>query len=226
MIAGASFCSFGGVDMDYDGKRYQMVEEQLKPRGISSPRVLAAFTQVPREIFVLPEKKAQAYEDFPLSIGLGQTISQPFMVALMTQLLDPQPGEKILEIGTGSGYQTAILSCLGAKVWTVERLKLLAERAQDNLSQAGYKVFVKVGDGSLGWKEESPFDKIAVTAAAPSIPPPLLDQLKEGGKLVIPRGGLVFQNLVVVRKEKEIVKEEDVCRCIFVPLVGKYGLKK
>lgn len=204
----------------------QKMLEQLKQRGIKSERVLAAFGRLRREHFVLAEYQENAYADYPLPIGLGQTISQPYIAALMTQALNLQPGEKVLEIGTGSGYQAAILSLLGVRVYSIERLLPLAERAKAAWQKEGLKIDLKVGDGSLGWQEQSPFDAIMVTAACTFLPPPLISQLKEGGRIIMPKGGLVFQDLVLGKKIQGAIKEETICKCVFVPLVGEYGLKK
>ncbi|RKY39064.1 MAG: protein-L-isoaspartate O-methyltransferase [Candidatus Omnitrophota bacterium] len=207
--------------------RKRMIEEQLIPRGIRNKKILEAFENIPRHLFVPEEKQSYAYEDHPLSIGWGQTISQPFIVALMTQLLEPKKDEKVLEIGTGSGYQSAILAYLGCKVFTIERIPQLAERAQQVLESLEFKVEVKIGDGTLGWEKESPFDKIIVTAAAKDIPSPLVHQLKIGGRLIMPIGGAFHQELIIADKvtNKE-VKKKSAGSCIFVPLIGKYVERK
>ncbi len=205
-----------------------MVEEQLIPRGITDPAVLSAFLEVPRERFVPEELQKYAYEDGPLSIGFGQTISQPYMVAAMTQLLDLKPEDRTLEIGTGSGYQTAILARLCRKVYTVERIPGLLERTKETLNRLGYKnIYFRLADGTLGWEEESPYDKIIVTAAAPEVPSALIDQLKRGGVMVIPVGNRYGQDLLVVEKdEKNGIKMESRMRCVFVPLIGEQGWKE
>ncbi len=211
--------------MDFLPLRKQMVFEQLASRSISDERVLSAFLEVPREEFVPPQMRIYAYEDAPLSIGFGQTISQPYMCALMTELLHPRPEDKVLEIGTGSGYQSAILSRLVKEVYTIERIPELADRAKRVLKKLGYNnVRVKVGDGTLGWPEFAPYDKIIVTAGAPKIPEELLKQLKKGGRMVIPVGTRHSQVLKVISKfpDGRIIEEEDT-RCIFVPLIGKDG---
>jgi len=211
---------------DYHKLRKRMVEEQLILRGINDKSILEAFLNIPRELFVSPQLRKFAYADRPLPIGYNQTISQPFMVALMTQLLHPQKGEKVLEIGTGSGYQAAILCYLGCKVFSIERIKELAEIAKKRLEELNFKVKIKIDDGTLGWEEFSPFDKIIVTAGAKIIPPPLLSQLKEGGRLVIPVGDLYHQELIVIdKKGKDKYIKNNAGGCIFVPLVGKYGFK-
>lgn len=204
-----------------------MVSEQIIRRGINNPQILQAFRNTPRHLFVLPTQQDSAYMDCPLPIGCGQTISQPYMVALMTQSLNVSPEMSVLEVGTGSGYQAAILSFLGAKVYSIERFSALAQNAMSVLASLGYAVTVKVGDGTLGWQEHSPYDRIIVTAAAPHIPSPLLGQLKIGGRIAIPLGGSFHQDLAIIDKisEKEI-KEEMICGCIFVPLIGEYGYKE
>lgn len=214
-------------NIDFTFLRQRMVSTQMAQRGIKDKRILEAFTYVPRHLFVPQAAQSSSYEDCPLVIGCDQTISQPYMVALMTQVLSVQSGLKVLEVGTGSGYQAAILAYLGARVYSLERIPELAERAKGILTELGYSVDIKTADGTLGWCEEAPFDRIIVTAAAPQIPPPLIEQLAVGGKLVIPLGSSFRQELVVVsRLGVEQVKEERICGCIFVPLVGKYGYKE
>jgi len=201
-----------------------MVKKQLIPRGIKDERILTAFLQVPRERFVPEEVREDAYGDFPLSIGEGQTISQPYMVALMTQCLDLKGKEKVLEIGTGSGYQTAILAELSREVYSVERIRIFAQRAGELLRKLKYNnVKILVGNGTLGWKEFSPYDRIIVTAGTKDIPPSLIHQLKEDGVMVIPVGDVHSQDLKVLQKKKEEIITQAVERCIFVPLIGKYG---
>jgi protein-L-isoaspartate(D-aspartate) O-methyltransferase len=202
--------------------RQTMVEEQLKARGIRNPRILKAFLDVPRHKFVEEYLKYKAYDDYPLSIGYGQTISQPFMVALMTEALDPQPGDKILEIGTGSGYQAAILSRLCSTVYTVERVSALASRARKVLDELGYfNIHIRITDGSMGLPQDAPFDGIIVTAGAPHVPDALMEQLKEDGKLVIPVGDQTLQELKRITKTKEGIMEESLGGCRFVKLIGK-----
>ena len=211
-------------EIDWKTLREKMVEEQIKARGIKDKRVLEVFLEVPRHQFVPPELRKEAYNDYPLPIGEGQTISQPFMVALMTELLELKGREKVLEIGTGSGYQTAILAKLSTQVYTVERIDSLLKRAKEVLDRLGFKnIFYKAGDGSEGWKEYSPFDRIIVTAASPEIPSPLLDQMEEKGKLVIPVGTRYSQDLVRIVKERGRFKEKNFGPCVFVPLVGEFG---
>jgi len=167
-----------------------------------------------------------AYADFPVPIGEGQTISQPYIVALMTECLDLRGEEKVLEIGTGSGYQTAILAELAKEIYSVERFKNLAESAEAVVNELGYKnIKIKVGDGTLGWPEMGPFDRIIITAASPRIPLPLTEQLKESGKLILPLGESFSQVLTAVEKKKGKLESIEICGCIFVPLVGKYGCK-
>jgi protein-L-isoaspartate(D-aspartate) O-methyltransferase len=207
-------------------QRELMVERQLKPRGIKSEEVLSAFMSVPRHRFVGAALRHSAYADHPLPIGEGQTISQPYMVALMTQCLGLRPSDRVLEIGTGSGYQTAILATMAAHVFTVERIPSLTKKAEEILGELGYNnVRFLVGDGTTGWPEEAPFDGIVVTAGAPRIPEPLVEQLAEGGRLVIPVGGGWSQDLTVVRKVEGRVEENYVCGCVFVPLLGEFGWK-
>ena len=200
-------------------KRKQMVESQIKARGIKDQRVLDAMLKVKRHLFVPSDKRHLAYEDFPLPIGEGQTISQPYIVALMTELLALKGAERVLEIGTGSGYQAAILAELVKEVYTIEIMEPLARQSEALLKELNYgNIKVKMGDGFMGWPEFSPFDGIIVTCAPEKIPPPLLEQLAEGGRLVIPVGTL-WQDLKLVRKIKEEIKEEDVIPVRFVPLL-------
>ena len=213
--------------MNYRELCQRMVEEQLMPRGISSKSVLDAFREVPRHEFVPPDMRQSAYEDHPLPIGEGQTISQPYMVALMTQCLDLKGNERVLEIGTGSGYQAAILSRLAKEVYSIERIDLLAKRTEQNLKRLGYAaVKILVADGTLGWKENSPYNAIIVTAAAPKIPPAYTDQLALGGKLVIPVGTMTSQVLTVVEKKPDGNVVSEICGCVFVSLVGEEGWKR
>lgn len=204
-----------------------MVAEQLMPRGISDEKILAAFRSVKRHEFVPPELQDASYNDHPLPIGENQTISQPYMVALMTESLNLKGNEKVLEIGTGSGYQAAILATLVEKVYSVERVGVLAERADAILKKLGYNnVKIKVDDGTLGWEEHAPYDGIIVTAAAPKIPDSYIKQLKVGGKLIIPVGTQFSQVLTVVDKGVDKVSASEVCACVFVPLVGKDGWRR
>jgi protein-L-isoaspartate(D-aspartate) O-methyltransferase len=210
--------------INWDALRAAMVETQLVPRGIRDERVLAVMREIPRHLFVGPGMEASAYGDFALPIGEGQTISQPYMVALMTEQLGLAGGEKVLEVGTGSGYQAAILSRLSDRVFSVERVVPLARRARRVLDDLGVSnVSVRVGDGTIGWKEFAPFDRIMVTAGAPEIPQSLVDQLADPGVMVIPVGGHGFQQLKVVTKREGAVTETNAGGCVFVPLVGKEG---
>ena len=205
-------------------ERLRMVSDQLVPRGIRDEALLAAMREVPRHRFVPPSLAQQAYIDAPLPIGEGQTISQPFIVAEMTQLLALSGTEKVLEIGTGSGYQTAILSRLAREVVTIERVPALSERARRILEELdAWNVVFLVGDGSLGAPDEAPFDRAIVTAASPEVPGPLFEQLVEGGVMLIPIGGRWEQDICVVRKESGEMRKEWMGGCRFVPLLGRWG---
>jgi len=209
---------------EHERARRAMVTDQLEARGISDPRVLTAMGRVPRERFVPPDQEPYAYDDRPLPIGENQTISQPYMVAVMTQCLGLRGTERILELGTGSGYQAAILAELAADVYTVERLTGLAASARRRLSGMGYRnLHFRVGDGSAGWPEEAPFDRIVVTAAMPRVTDVLVDQLVDGGCLVAPIGSRSFQELTVVERIGPEIKQHQSGGCTFVPLVGQYG---
>jgi len=210
-------------EIDFERLRKKMVETQLIPRGIRNKKVIEAFLVVPREKFVPENLKESAYDDTPLPIGEGQTISQPYIVALMTELLDLKSEEKVLEIGTGSGYQAAILSEIGCEVYSVERIPALATKAGKILQQLGYNVKIKIGDGTLGWEEYTPYDGIIVTAGGPKIPQSLLTQLKEGGRLVMPVGDMFSQDLIRITKVKGKFIKENFGTCQFVPLKGKEG---
>ena len=210
--------------MAFEEPRRRMVHEQLELRGISDPRLLEAFRRVPRHLFVPPEQQAQAYEDHPIPIGAGQTISQPYMVALMVQLLKLQGHERILEVGTGSGYQLAILAELALEVYSVERLPELAAGALRRLEPLGFlNVHISPGNGSLGWPEHAPYDGIVVAAGSPGIPQPLVDQLADGGRLVIPVGSPQAQTLTLAEKRSGQVRLTALTSCVFVPLVGEHG---
>ncbi len=199
-------------------KRVQMVATQIKARGINDPRTLKAMLTVKRHLFVAPAFRDRAYEDYPLPIGEGQTISQPYIVALMTELLALTGRERILEIGTGSGYQAAVLAELANEVYTIEIVESLARRSEKLLRELGYRnIKVKFGDGFLGWREFAPFDRIIVTAAPDKIPEPLLEQLAENGRLVIPVG-THWQELKLVRKIKGAITTTDIVPVRFVPL--------
>ena len=210
--------------MDFQSLRSKMVQEQLFLRGINDKRVLVAFGEVERQRFVPENLSNNAYSDYPLLIGEGQTISQPYIVALMTQCLKLSKEDKVLEIGTGSGYQAVILAELSKQVFTVERHPALLKKAQDIFSELGYSnIKTRSGDGTLGWPEEAPFDKIIVTAAAPRVPLPFAEQLKEGGKLIIPLGETLGQELTLFEKVNGNLLPTPICGCMFVPLIGKYA---
>ncbi len=210
-----------------DERLKYMTDMQLKARGISDKRVLTVMGTIERHRFVLDRDYEIAYDDRPLHIGSNQTISQPLMVAIMTEELSLEGEERILEIGTGSGYQTAILSELGKEVFTIERIASLQKRAKKILKRLNYtNIQLKVGDGTIGWQEHAPFDCIIVTAAAPKIPQKLYEQLAIGGRLVVPVGGKFSQDLKRVTKSKDgKMKVENRSRCIFVPLIGEDGWK-
>jgi protein-L-isoaspartate(D-aspartate) O-methyltransferase len=211
--------------MNFDIARKRMVETQIVARGITDRRVIEAMLKAPRHIFVEEAMAAQAYNDTPLPIGERQTISQPFMVALMTELLQLTGTEKVLEIGAGSGYQSALLAMLADRVYTVERIRSLALKARKSLDSLGLlNVNLKIDDGSGGWEVEAPFDAILVTAGAPDIPQTLIDQLNVGGRLVIPVGDQYEQVLVrIVKHPDGSVTREDSVNCRFVKLIGKLG---
>jgi protein-L-isoaspartate(D-aspartate) O-methyltransferase len=209
---------------NYESARKRMVDEQISRRGIRDARVLAALRRIPRHIFVPQEHRHLAYVDAPLPIGHRQTISQPYIVALMTELLGLQGEENVLEIGTGSGYQAAVLACLAKEVYTLERIPELAEEARERLRQLELlNVHIEVGDGSLGWTAQAPYHGIIVTAAAPSVPAPLKEQLADGGSLVLPVGGQAGQVLEHWRREGDAFIREHVAPVAFVPLLGRYG---
>jgi protein-L-isoaspartate(D-aspartate) O-methyltransferase len=209
-------------DHHFHSARLRMVEEQVRRRGLDDPAVLAALTRVPRHLFVPGDVRVQAYDDTPLPIGHGQTISQPYIVALMSSLLAVKPGDRVLEIGTGSGYQAAVLAALGAEVWSLEIVEPLGEQARRTLADLGYEnVHVRIGDGYQGWHAEAPFDGVIVTAAPPRIPKPLLDQVKAGGRIVVPVGE-VWQDLRVLTKRPDgTFDERTVLPVRFVPMTGE-----
>ncbi len=211
----------------FANQREYMVKEQIISRGIHDDRLLRALRRVPRHVFVPEEYTSIAYSDGPLPIGHGQTISQPYIVALMTELLELKGEENVLEVGTGSGYQAALLAHLASQVHTIERHEVLAEKAEQILMQLGLtNVFVHVGDGSLGLPKYAPFHAIMVTAAAPRVPQPLFDQLADGGCLVLPEGGAGGQILDRWRKQGADYKQEHIAPVAFVPLRGKHGWKE
>lgn len=212
---------------EYKEKREKMVKEQIIARGVENERVIKAMLDIPRHLFVPEDKRNEAYNDYPLPIGYGQTISQPYMVAVMTEYLEPCLDDVVLEIGTGSGYQTAILAYLVKKVFTIERECELLEKAKEILGRLGFdNIKYKCDDGTKGWMDYAPYDKIIVTAAAPYIPPPLIEQLRPGGIIVIPVGSKWIQDLVVAKKGKNgKLKIEKKFECAFVPLIGKYGFE-
>jgi protein-L-isoaspartate(D-aspartate) O-methyltransferase len=226
LIAGASWL-VAAAD-PYEQARKAMVEKDISARGIKDPLVLDAMSKVPRHLFVDESHLKRAYDDHPLPIGEDQTISQPYVVALMTEAAALKGGEKVLEIGTGSGYQAAVLAGIAKSVYTLEIRKGLYDKVRERLKVLGYKnIFVRHGDGYFGWEEEAPFDAILVTASANHIPPPLLKQLKEGGRLIIPLGSTVFhQNLTVVTKVKGEYRLKELGGVVFVPMTGEVQKKK
>ncbi len=210
--------------IDFPKARLKMVEEQIVARGIKDSRVIAAMRKVPRHFFVEEALQSQVYSDHPLPIGDKQTISQPYMVALMTETMELKGRERVLEIGAGSGYQTAVLAELAQEVYSIERIRPLAIRARKLLYDLGYfNVEIKIFDGTYGWMEKSPFDAILVTAGAPDIPQPLYDQLAMGGRLVIPVGDISVQDLFRITKTEGGMKKENLGGCRFVKLIGRYG---
>jgi protein-L-isoaspartate(D-aspartate) O-methyltransferase len=209
----------------FQSEREEMVRQQIRARGVKDPRVLEAMAKVPREEFIPADQRSLAYQDGPLPIGEGQTISQPYIVALMTELLEVKEGDRVLEIGTGSGYQAAILAELTPHVYTIEIIRTLAERAEKTLRRLGYDtVKVKTGDGYLGWPEHAPFDGIIVTCAPDEVPQPLRDQLAEGGRMVIPVGPQwTSQTLYLLRKKNGKLAQTAVIPVRFVPMVREQG---
>jgi len=202
----------------------EMIEDQLRLKGINDENVLNAFSKIQRDLFVLSMFKESAYTDNALPIKCGQTISQPYIAALMTQALELKSADKVLEIGTGSGYQAAIISLLAKKVYTIERIAELATFASKNLKKSGItNIEISIGDGTLGLPQHAPFDKIIVTASSPIIPSPLLEQLKMDGKMVIPIGDENTQELITINKTAKGIQQIRLCSCVFVPLIGKFG---
>ena len=213
--------------MDFSKAQDLMLKEQLIARGIRDEAVLKVMGEIPRQNFVGNKNQKAAYDDHPIAIGQNQTISQPYIVALMTQLLALKGDENVLEIGTGSGYQTAILARLARQVFSLERIERLAKRARERLKKMGIKnVRIQLGDGSLGWPEKAPFDAIIVTAAAPAPPKALLDQLSDGASMVVPVGKAGSQKLQLWQKNSNDYSYEDISRVAFVPLIGAQGWKK
>jgi len=212
---------------DHLDERREMVSDQLAARGISDPRVLQAFLKIPRHLFVREDDVDRAYADHPLAIGHAQTISQPYIVALGLQVLGFLGGEKTLEIGTGSGYQTAVLAELAGSVFTIERIPALARIARSRLDALNYRnVGFRTGDGSLGWPEEAPFDRIVVSAGAPEVPQALVGQLAVGGKMVVPVGSPFRQALTVVTRTEKGMETSDAGGCVFVKLIGQGGWRE
>jgi protein-L-isoaspartate(D-aspartate) O-methyltransferase len=211
---------------DFAAQRQRMVQQQLITRGINDQRVLTVMAKVPREEFVASESRAASYEDGPLPIGYGQTISQPYIVAFMTEQLSPKPSDRVLEVGTGSGYQAAILAELVSEVYSIEIVEPLAKNAEATLQRLGYKnVHVKFGDGYKGWPEEGPFDAIIVTCAPDKVPQPLVDQLKDDGRMVIPVGDRFAQQLYLLEKKNGQLKQSATLPVRFVPMTSE-GQKK
>jgi protein-L-isoaspartate(D-aspartate) O-methyltransferase len=205
-------------------ERERMVEEQLIARGVTDARVIDVMRRLPRHLFVDEALRDRAYGDHPLPIGEGQTISQPFIVGRMTELLRLVGTEKVLEVGTGCGYQAAVLAELAARVCTMERLPRLAAKARETLEGIGYRnVLVRAGNGTLGWPDQAPFDRILVAAGGPSVPPPLFEQLVEGGRMVMPVGDATNQTLEVIDKVQGVMRVTRDSGCVFVKLVGKYA---
>lgn len=204
-----------------------MVKSQIVARGVTHEATLAAMRKVPRHRFVPPSQQMYAYEDEPLPIGQGQTISQPYIVAYMTEAIEPAKGMKVLEIGTGSGYQAAVLAEIVDEVYTIEIIKELGEQARQILTAMGYKnIHFKIGDGYMGWPAYAPFDAIVVTAAAPEVPPPLVNQLKEGGKMIIPVGNSFSQELILVEKHQGKVIRQSLLPVRFVPFTREKNKEK
>ena len=211
----------------YERQREEMVRNQIEARGIKAPKVLAAFRRVPRHLFVSEALRDQAYGDYPLPIGEQQTISQPYIVAEMTQALDLGENDRVLEIGTGSGYQAAILAQIVYRVYTIERKRTLYLQARTLFDKLHYhNIVMKYADGTKGWRDESPFDGIIVTAGAPQIPDVLIDQMGEGGRLVVPVGNQHTQELIKIFRDDQNIRQINLGGCRFVKLVGEYGWKE
>lgn len=217
-------CHQADYSKDFDSARRSMVQRQIVARGISDPTVIRAMKKVPREHFVPEHLRHYAYTDGPVPIGYEQTISQPYIVALMTEELRVSPNDRVLEVGTGSGYQAAILAEIGCEVYTIEIIEPLAKSAEQRLKELGYtNVKVKVGDGYLGWEEYAPFDRIIVTCAPKEVPQPLIDQLADGGIMVIPMGPEGFQYLYRIKKKGGMIETEEITPVSFVPLTGPHA---
>ena len=212
------------MDVTFDAQRSRMVEEQIKARGLTDERLLAAFRKVPRHLFVPRELQAEAYEDHPLPIASGQTISQPYIVALMISRLRLQGHERVLEIGSGSGYQTALLAELALEVFSVERLPELLRQVKERLDQLRYlNVHLSAGNGTLGWPKHAPYNAILVSAAAPEVPAPLVEQMAEGGRMILPIGPSSAQRLNEIENRRGSITRREIAGCVFVPLIGRYG---
>lgn len=221
-VAAAAWAHADAGDLDRKDERARMVREQIEDRGVKNARVLEAMRAVPRHLFVPEKERARAYEDRPLPIGWDQTISQPYIVAAMTELADVQAGDRVLEVGAGSGYQAAVLGKLVREVYTIEIVPELAAMAKRNVEAAGFKnITVIAGDGYRGLPDKAPFDAIIVTAAPEHVPQPLIDQLAVGGRLVIPVGGRRFQSLKVLERTKDGVKTNNIFEVRFVPMTGE-----
>ena len=222
------FPAFSPAQDQYLLKRRQMVEQDIRDRGVKDPVVLGVMGKVPRHLFVDPSYRDRAYGDHPLPIGEGQTISQPYVVALMTEALRLKQSDRVLEIGTGSGYQAAVLAEVVKQVYTIEIRKPLADKAAERLAALGYKnITVKYADGYFGWEEHAPFDAVIITAAANHIPPPLIKQLREGGRLIVPLGSTVyFQTLTLATKRRGQLDVEQISPVAFVPMVGEMDKKR
>ncbi|MGD9310871.1 MAG: protein-L-isoaspartate(D-aspartate) O-methyltransferase [Desulfosarcina sp.] len=224
MIAVQAIGLTGAWANEFEQRRQQMVDRQLRARDIVDTRVLAAMARVPRHLFVPPDMRDLAYRDSPLPIGYDQTISQPYIVALMSQLLSVRPGHRVLEIGTGSGYQAAVLAEMGASVYSIEIVPQLGRQAEKTLQPLGYdNIQLKIGDGYQGWPAHAPFDAIIVTCAPTRVPEPLKDQLAEGGRMAIPVGQRFYQRLLLLTKDKGAIKQQKIVDVRFVPMVNNGG---
>lgn len=216
------------ISMDFDEQRESLVDSLIRKGYISNTKVINAMKKIQRHFFVPEHLKSAAYYDHPLQIGEGQTISAPHMVGIMLERLDLKEGQKVLEVGGGSGYHAALVAEIvgeAGHVYSIERIEILAERAKNNIKKSGLekRVTIIVGDGSCGLKEHAPYDRIFITCAAPGIPQPLIDQLKDGGKLLIPSGSMYFQDLILCEKKGKKITKKNYGGCVFVPLIGEYG---